>query len=153
MEKGQILVDGAATVSGELALGKKHKNRVVRLESWGKACDILVGKLTPHMENESLYALEDRLLRALLGILATSKETCLKLPIRGRDRVIDKKRKRGSNYNIEMIHVFILQKCEIKVGDKVASRHGNKGIVSKFLPTQDMPYLQDERLLTWSLTH
>nr|QTI91255.1 RNA polymerase beta subunit [Leuchtenbergia principis] len=216
IKKGQILADGAATVGGELALGKNvlvaympwegynfedavliserlvyediytsfhirkyeiqtyvtsqgpervtneiphlaahllrnlDKNGIVRLGSWVEAGDILVGKLTPQMEKESSYAPEDRLLRAILGIPATSKETCLKLPIGGRGRVIDvrwiqKKRKRGSNYNPEMIHVYILQKREIKVGDKVAGRHGNKGIVSKILPRQDMPYLQDGR--------
>nr|QTI91373.1 RNA polymerase beta subunit [Ferocactus setispinus] len=216
IKKGQILADGAATVGGELALGKNvlvaympwegynfedavliserlvyediytsfhirkytiqtyvtsqgpervtneiphlaahllrnlDKNGIVRLGSWVEAGDILVGKLTPQMEKESSYAPEDRLLRAILGIPATSKETCLKLPIGGRGRVIDvrwiqKKRKRDSNYNPEMIHVYILQKREIKVGDKVAGRHGNKGIVSKILPRQDMPYLQDGR--------
>lgn len=216
MKKGQILADGAATVGGELALGKNvfvaympwegynfedalliserlvyediytsfhirkyeiktymtsqgpervtneiphlaahllrnlDKNGIVRLGSWVEAGDILVGKLTPQMEEESSYAPEDRLLRAILGIPTTSKETCIKLPIGGRGRVIDvrwiqKKRKRGYNYNPEMIHVFILQKREIKVGDKVAGRHGNKGIVSKILPRQDMPYLQDGR--------
>ncbi|KAJ8436485.1 hypothetical protein Cgig2_000470 [Carnegiea gigantea] len=216
MKKRQILADGAATVGGELALGKNvlvaympwegynfedavliserlvyediytsfhirkyeiqtymtsqgpervtneiphlaahllrnlDKNGIVRLGSWVEAGDILVGKLTPQMEEESSYAPEDRLLRAILGIPTTSKETCLKLPIGGRGRVIDvrwiqKKRKRGYNYNPEMIHVFILQKREIKVGDKVAGRHGNKGIVSKILPRQDMPYLQDGR--------
>ena len=92
---------------------------------------------------------EDRLLRAILGIqVSTSKETCLKLPIGGRGRVIDVRwiqKKGGSNYNPETICVYILQKREIKVGDKVAGRHGNKGIISKILPRQDMPYLQDGR--------
>ncbi|QHN86218.1 DNA-directed RNA polymerase subunit beta [Arachis hypogaea] len=54
-------------------------------------------------------------------------------------------KKRGSNYNPETIRIYILQKREIKVGDKVAGRHGNKGIVSKILPRQDMPYLQNGR--------
>nr|WNG72105.1 RNA polymerase beta subunit [Mammillaria elongata] len=215
IKKGQILADGAATVGGELALGKnvlvaympwegynfedavliserlvyediytsfnirkyeiqtyvtsqgperltneiphlaahllRHldKNGIVRLGSWVEAGDILVGKLTPlKKKKKSSYAPEDRFLQAILGIPATSKETCLKLPIGGRGRVIDvrwiqKERKRGSIFNPEMIHVYILQKREIKVGDKVAGRHGNKGIVSKILPRQDMPYLQD----------
>nr|YP_010411737.1 RNA polymerase beta subunit [Lophophora diffusa]URP30831.1 RNA polymerase beta subunit [Lophophora diffusa] len=214
IKRGQILADGAATVGGELALGKnvlvaympwegynfedavliserlvyediytsfhirkyeiqtyltsqgpervtneiphleahllRHldKNGIVRLGSWVEAGDILVGKLTP--QKESSYPPADRFLRAVLNIPAKSKETCLKLPIGGRGRVIDvrwiqKKRKRGSNYNPEMIRVYILQKRKIKVGDKVAGRHGNKGIVSKILPRQDMPYLQDGR--------
>nr|YP_009441152.1 RNA polymerase beta subunit [Adenophora erecta]ARO35129.1 RNA polymerase beta subunit [Adenophora erecta] len=125
------------------------KNGLVMLGSWVEEGDILVGKLTPQMVNESAYAPEDRLLRAILGIeVSTSKETCLKLPIGGRGRVIDVRwiqKRVGSSYNPETIRVYISQKREIKVGDKVAGRHGNKGIISKILPRQDMPYLQDGR--------
>ncbi|GMN33178.1 hypothetical protein TIFTF001_041846, partial [Ficus carica] len=215
IKKGQILADGAATVGGELALGKNvlvaympwegynfedavlinerlvyediytsfhirkyeiqthvtshgperitneiphleahllrnlDKKGIVMLGSWVETGDILVGKLTPQIAKESSYAPEDRLLRAILGIqISTSKETCLKLPIGGRGRVIDVRwiqKKEGSSYNPETIRVYISQKREIKVGDKVAGRHGNKGIVSKILPRQDMPYLQDGR--------
>nr|YP_010457254.1 RNA polymerase beta subunit [Euonymus centidens]UUA68437.1 RNA polymerase beta subunit [Euonymus centidens] len=213
IKKGQILGDGAATVGGELTLGKNilvaympwegynsedavlisermvygdiytsfhirkyeiqahvtsqgseritneiphleahllrnlDKNGIVALGSWVETGDILVGKLTPQMAKESSYAPEDRLLRAILGIqVSSSKETCLKLPTGGRGRVIDVRwvqKKGGSDSNPEIIRVYILQKREIKVGDKVAGRHGNKGIVSKILPRQDMPYLQD----------
>nr|YP_010716741.1 RNA polymerase beta subunit [Zingiber neotruncatum]WDQ40637.1 RNA polymerase beta subunit [Zingiber neotruncatum] len=213
IKKGQILANGAATVGGELTLGKNvlvaympwegynfedavliserlvyediytsfhirkyeiqthmtsqgperitreiphleahllrnlDRNGVVMLGSWVETGDILVGKLRPQTANESSYAPEDRLLRAILGIqVSTAKETSLKLPIGGRGRVIDVRwiRKRGgSSYNLEMIRVYISQKREIKVGDKVAGRHGNKGIISKILPRQDMPYLQD----------
>ncbi|KAF4402738.1 hypothetical protein G4B88_010190, partial [Cannabis sativa] len=125
------------------------KKGVVMLGSWVETGDILVGKLMPQMAKESSYAPEDRLSRAILGIqISTSKETCLKLPIGSRGRVIDVRwiqKKGGSSYNPETIRVYISQKCEIKVGDKVAGRHGNKGIVSKNLPRQDMPYLQDGR--------
>nr|AKZ23838.1 RNA polymerase beta subunit [Androsace occidentalis] len=215
IKKGQILADGAATVGGELALGKNvvvaympwegynfedavliserlvfediytsfhirkyeiqthvtsqgpervtneiphleahllrnlDKNGIVMLGSWVETGDILVGKLTPQMVKESSYAPEDRLLRAILGIqVSMSKETCLKLPTGGRGRVIDVRwiqKKGGSSYNPEIIRVYILQNREIKVGDKVAGRHGNKGIISKILPIQDMPYLQDGR--------
>nr|UEE86286.1 RNA polymerase beta subunit [Paris tengchongensis] len=213
IKKGQILADSAATVSGELALGKNvlvahmpwegynsedavliserlvyediytsfhirkyeiqthvtsqgperitkeiphleahllrnlDRNGIVMLGSWIEAGDILVGKLTPQTANES--SPEDRLLRAILGIqVSTAKETSLKLPISvgGRGRVIDVRwiqKKGGSSYNSEIIRVYISQKREIKVGDKVAGRHGNKGIISKILPRQDMPYLQD----------
>lgn len=213
IKKGQILAEGAATVGGELALGKNvlvaympwegynfedavliserlvysdiytsfhirkyeiqthmtsqgleritneiphleahllrnlDRNGIVMLGSWVETGDILVGKLTPQATNESSYTPEDRLLRAILGIqVATAKETSLKLPIGGRGRVIDVRwiQKGGSfHYNPEMIRVYISQKREIKVGDKVAGRHGNKGIISKILPRQDMPYLQD----------
>nr|YP_009661346.1 RNA polymerase beta subunit [Amphilophium dusenianum]QBA69201.1 RNA polymerase beta subunit [Amphilophium dusenianum]QCT82597.1 RNA polymerase beta subunit [Amphilophium dusenianum] len=217
IKKGQILADGAATVGGELALGKNvlvaympwegynsedavliserlvyediytsfhirkyeipiyvtsegperitnkiphleahllrnlDKNGIVVLGSWVETGDILVGKLTPQMGEESSYAPEDRLVRAILGIqVSTSKETCLKLPIGSRGRVIDvrsipKMKKKGSIFHLETIRVYISQKREIKVGDKVAGRHGNKGIISKILPRQDMPYLQDGR--------
>lgn len=125
------------------------KNGIVILGSWVETGDILVGKLTPQMAKESSYSPEDRLLRAILGIqVSTSKETCLKLPTGGRGRVIDVRwiqKKGGSSYNPETIRIYILQKREIKVGDKVAGRHGNKGIVSKILSRQDMPYLQDGR--------
>nr|YP_009994042.1 RNA polymerase beta subunit [Corydalis inopinata]QNO35817.1 RNA polymerase beta subunit [Corydalis inopinata] len=120
------------------------RNGIVMLGSWVETGDILIGKLTPQMMQESSCAPEDRLLRAILGIqVATAKETCLKLPIGGRGRVIDVRwiRKRGDRP--EMIRVYISQKRAIKVGDKVAGRHGNKGIISKILPRQDMPYLQD----------
>nr|YP_010207400.1 RNA polymerase beta subunit [Strobilanthes medahinnensis]UAY85726.1 RNA polymerase beta subunit [Strobilanthes medahinnensis] len=215
IKRGQILADGAATVGGELSLGKNvlvaympwegynsedavligerlvyediytsfhirkyeiqthvtsqgperitneiphleahllrnlDKNGIVVLGSWVETGDILVGKLTPQIVKESSYAPEDRLLRAILGIqVSTSKETCLKLPIGGRGRVIDVRwigKKGGSSYNLETIRVYISQKREIKVGDKVAGRHGNKGVISRILPSQDMPYLQDGR--------
>nr|YP_010258953.1 RNA polymerase beta subunit [Chiloglottis cornuta]UIX23822.1 RNA polymerase beta subunit [Chiloglottis cornuta] len=123
------------------------RNGIVILGSWVETGDILVGKLTPQIANESSYVPEDRLLRAILGIqISTSKETSLRLPIGGRGRVIDVRwihRKGGSNSNSERIRVYISQKREIKVGDKVAGRHGNKGIISKILSRQDMPYLQD----------
>ncbi|KAL5551823.1 hypothetical protein UlMin_001999 [Ulmus minor] len=177
IKKGQILADGAATVGGELALGKNVLVAYMPWEGYNFEDAVLinerlvyrdiytsfhirkyeiqthvtshVGKLTPQMAKESSYAPEDRLLRAILGIqVSTSKETCLKLPIGGRGRVIDVRwiqKRGGSSYNPEMIRVYISQKREIKVGDKVAGRHGNKGIVSKILPRQDMPYLQDGR--------
>nr|AKZ30304.1 RNA polymerase beta subunit [Goodenia hassallii] len=218
IKKGQILAYGAATVGGELALGKNilvaympwegynfedavliserlvyediytsfhickyeiqtrmtsqgpekvtneiphleayllrnlDKNGIVVLGSWVETGDVLVGKLTPQNEKESSYHLEDQLFYDVLGIpVYTLKETCLKLPIGGRGLVIDvrwiQKKKKYESDSSYMIRVYILQKREIKVGDKVAGRHGNKGIISKILPRQDMPYLQDGRPL------
>ncbi|KAL3507637.1 hypothetical protein ACH5RR_033019 [Cinchona calisaya] len=130
IKKGQILADGAATVSGELSLEKNVLVAYMPWEGYNYEDAILISErlvyediytsfhirkyeihthVTSHsperMVNESSYAPEDRLLRAILGI----------------------------------------QKREIKVGDKVVGRHENKGIISKNLPRQDMPYLQDGR--------
>nr|YP_010760671.1 RNA polymerase beta subunit [Vaccinium floribundum]WEY34987.1 RNA polymerase beta subunit [Vaccinium floribundum] len=123
------------------------QNGIVMLGSWVSEGDILVGKLTPQMvTEESSYDPENRLLRAIFGIpVSTLKATCLKLPPRVSGRVIDVRWIEGYIYNPETIRVYILEKREIKVGDKVAGRHGNKGIISKILPRQDMPYLQDGR--------
>ncbi|KAJ6799000.1 RNA polymerase beta subunit [Iris pallida] len=127
------------------------RNGIMMLGSWIEASDILVGKLTPQTANESSYAPEDRLLRAILGIqVSTAKETSLKLPIGGRGRVIDVRwiqKNESFGYNPERIRVYISQKHEIKVGDKVAGRHGNKGIIFKILSRQDMPYLQNGTLI------
>uniref|UniRef100_A0A5P8G3D0 DNA-directed RNA polymerase subunit beta n=1 Tax=Linnaea borealis TaxID=77623 RepID=A0A5P8G3D0_LINBO len=151
----RVTSQGPERVTNEIPHLEAHllrnldKRGIVMLGSWVEAGDILVGKLTPQIVKESSSAPEDRLLRAILGIqVSTSKETCLKLPIGGRGRVIDVRwiqQNEGSGYNPEMIRVYILQKRQIKVGDKVAGRHGNKGIISKILPRQDMPYLQDGR--------
>nr|YP_010291616.1 RNA polymerase beta subunit [Scleria parvula]ULQ67623.1 RNA polymerase beta subunit [Scleria parvula] len=118
------------------------QNGIVILGSWVEAGDILVGKLTP---TEDAPFSEDRLLGALLGMEVSAEETSFKLPIGGRGRVIDVKwiEKNDPNGVLEVVCLYILQKRKIKVGDKVAGRHGNKGIISKILPRQDMPYLQD----------
>lgn len=123
------------------------KNGLVIPGSWVETGDVLVGKLTPQETEESLRAPEGKLLQAIFGIQVTNaKETCLKVPLNGKGRVIDviwiSKKENSSNYE-KIIHVYIAQKRKIQVGDKVAGRHGNKGIISKILPRQDMPYLQD----------
>ena len=92
---------------------------------------------------KSSYIAEARLLRAIFGLeVSTSKEISLKLPIGGRGRVIDVKWIQRDSLDI-MVRVYILQKREIKVGDKIAGIHGNKGIIQIFLPRQDISYLQD----------
>nr|YP_009531786.1 beta subunit of RNA polymerase [Leiosporoceros dussii]AXZ70935.1 beta subunit of RNA polymerase [Leiosporoceros dussii] len=115
--------------------------------SWVETGDVLVGKLTPQETEESLRAPEGKLLQAIFGIqVVTAKETCLKVPLGGRGRVIDIRwiyQEKTSTTYAEIVHVYILQRRKIQVGDKVAGRHGNKGIISKILPRQDMPYLQD----------
>nr|QYB21608.1 RNA polymerase beta subunit [Halocarpus bidwillii] len=125
------------------------ENGLVKLGSWIETGDVLVGKLTPHAAAESLYTPEERLLQAILGSeVSNARENCLKVPAGVRGRVIDVRwiRKQYSYWDYrEEVRVYILKKRKIKVGDKVAGRHGNKGIISIVLPRQDMPYLQNGR--------
>nr|YP_010701065.1 RNA polymerase beta subunit [Lomagramma matthewii]WCI21305.1 RNA polymerase beta subunit [Lomagramma matthewii] len=122
-------------------------NGLVKLGSWVEAGDALVGKLTPQEGADSSRAPEGRLLQAISGIqLVNARESCLKVPVGGRGRVIDVRwvyPEDDTSNDSEVIHIYILQKRKIQVGDKIAGRHGNKGIVSKILPRKDMPYLQD----------
>nr|YP_010466170.1 RNA polymerase beta chain [Haplopteris ensiformis]UQV94619.1 RNA polymerase beta chain [Haplopteris ensiformis] len=122
-------------------------NGLVRSGSWVEAGDVLVGKLTPLGTTNSSRVPEGRLLQAIFGIqLVNAKESCLKVPIGGRGRVIDVRwvyPEDDVTNNLGVIHIYILQRRKIQVGDKVAGRHGNKGIVSKIIPRQDMPYLQN----------
>nr|QKV47078.1 RNA polymerase beta subunit [Tectaria decurrens] len=122
-------------------------NGLVESGSWVEAGDALVGKLTPQEGADSSRAPEGRLLQAISGIqLVNARESCLKVPIGGRGRVIDVRwvyPEDDTSNDSEVIHIYILQKRKIQVGDKIAGRHGNKGIASKILPRQDMPYLQD----------
>ena len=123
------------------------ENGLVKLGSWVEAGDVLVGKLTPLDYLDTLGAPEGKLLQAIFGTDVTNaRETCLKVPVGFKGRVIDIKwvfHEEDLVNFADTIHIFILQKRKIQVGDKVAGRHGNKGIISKILPRQDMPYLQD----------
>nr|WKR35126.1 RNA polymerase beta subunit [Pleurozia subinflata] len=122
------------------------KNGFVLTGSWVETGDVLVGKLTPQETEETSRAPEGKLLQAIFGIqVSNSKETCLKVPIGGKGRVIDIRSiyQENNSNEAETIHVYILQRRKIQIGDKVAGRHGNKGIISKILPRQDMPFLQN----------
>nr|AOV84673.1 RNA polymerase b-subunit [Actinostachys pennula] len=122
-------------------------NGLVKLGSWVEAGDVLVGKLTPQEREISSRAPEGKSLQAIFGIrLANARESCSRVPAGGKGRVIDV----GWAYpdddilnDSEIIHIYILQERKIQVGDKIAGRHGNKGIVAKIPPRQDMPYAQD----------
>lgn len=125
---------------------------LVSVGSWVEPGDVLVGKLTPIEPQDQFRSPEGRLMQAIFGLQElTSKENCLKLPQGGKGRVIDLKivndQWLGDDNtiinHIKVVHVYILQKRRIQVGDKVAGRHGNKGIISKIMPKQDMPYMQD----------
>lgn len=125
---------------------------LVSIGSWVESGDVLVGKLTPIEPQDQFRSPEGRLMQAIFGLQElTSKENCLKVPPGGQGRVIDIRivnnqwltENNTTMSHIKVVHVYILQKRRIQVGDKVAGRHGNKGIISKILPKQDMPYMQD----------
>ena len=116
--------------------------------SWVESGDILVGKVTP--KGESDQPPEGKLLRAIFGEKAKDvRDTSLRVPNGGRGRILDVRiftREKGDELpagaNI-VIRVYVAQTRKIQVGDKMAGRHGNKGIISRILPRQDMPYLPD----------
>jgi DNA-directed RNA polymerase subunit beta len=125
---------------------------LVSIGSWVEPGDVLVGKITPIEPQDQFRSPEGRLMQAIFGLQElTNKESCLKVPSGGKGRVIDIRivnnqwftENNTTMSHIKVVHIYILQKRRIQVGDKIAGRHGNKGIVSKILPTQDMPYMQD----------
>jgi DNA-directed RNA polymerase subunit beta len=133
---------------GEYSLRKLDDNGIIVIGSWVEVGDILVGKVTP--KGESDQPPEGKLLRAIFGEKARDvRDTSLKIPNGGRGRVLDVRiftREKGDELptgaNI-VIRVYVAQSRKIQVGDKMAGRHGNKGIISRILPRQDMPYLPD----------
>ena len=124
------------------------QNGIVKVGAWVDSGDILVGKLTP--KGESDYPPEGKLLRAIFGGKSRDvRNTSLKLPHGTCGRVLDVKIFSRNNRDDlppgtdEVLKVYIAQTRKIQIGDKMAGRHGNKGIISKILPRQDMPYLKD----------
>nr|WCH56123.1 RNA polymerase subunit beta [Calliblepharis sp.] len=133
---------------GETALSLLDSNGIIAVGSWVNAGDILVGKITPKGEADQLP--EGKLLRAIFGEKARDvKDTSLRLPNAAKGRVVNIKvftRQKGDELppgTNAMIRVYVAQKRKIQVGDKMAGRHGNKGIISRILSKQDMPYLPD----------
>ncbi len=121
---------------------------VVRIGAEVAAGDILVGKITPKGETD--LSSEERLLRAIFGEKARDvKDTSLRLPNGAMGKVVDVKvlsRDNGDELPagvISQIYVAVAQLRKISVGDKMAGRHGNKGVISKIMPVEDMPYLED----------
>nr|QQP17265.1 RNA polymerase beta subunit [Selaginella exaltata] len=115
--------------------------------SWAEPGDVLVGKPAPRRDpgESSIRAPESNLPQAIFGIdITTVRETRLKVPAGGRGRIIDVKwiRREDTSSN-RVVHVYAPQKRETQVGDKVAGRHGNKGIIPKIMPRQDPPHPQD----------
>lgn len=133
---------------GDYSLRKLDDNGIIAIGSWVEVGDILIGKVTP--KGESDQPPEGKLLRAIFGEKARDvRDTSLRVPNGGRGRILDVRiftREKGDELptgaNI-VIRVYIAQTRKIQVGDKMAGRHGNKGIISRILPRQDMPYLPD----------
>ena len=125
---------------------------IIRIGAEVRAGDILVGKVTPKGETE--LTAEERLLRAIFGEKAREvRDTSLKVPHGESGIVVDAKVfKRENNDELspgvnESVRIYIAQKRKISVGDKMAGRHGNKGVVSRVLPVEDMPFLPNGRPL------
>ncbi|RMF23272.1 MAG: DNA-directed RNA polymerase subunit beta [Cyanobacteria bacterium J083] len=133
---------------GEDALRNLDEQGIIRIGAWVEAGDILVGKVTP--KGESDQPPEEKLLRAIFGEKARDvRDNSLRVPNGEKGRVVDVRvftREKGDELppgaNM-VVRVYIAQKRKIQVGDKMAGRHGNKGIISRILPIEDMPYLPD----------
>lgn len=134
--------------TSEYSLRKLDDNGIILPGSWVESGDILVGKVTPRGESDQPP--EGKLLKAIFGEKTRDvKDSSLRVPNGGKGRVLDIRiftREKGDELptgaNL-VIRVYIAQSRKIQVGDKMAGRHGNKGIISKILPRQDMPYLPD----------
>lgn len=137
---------------GEEGLRNLDDQGIIRIGAWVESGDILVGKVTP--KGESDQPPEEKLLRAIFGEKARDvRDNSLRVPNGEKGRVVDVRvftREKGDELppgaNM-VVRVYVAQKRKIQVGDKVAGRHGNKGIVSRILPVEDMPFLPDGRPL------
>ena len=137
---------------GEDALKDLDERGIIRIGAEVRAGDILVGKVTPKGETE--LTAEERLLRAIFGEKAREvRDTSLKVPHGAYGIIVDAKvftRENGDELAPgvnQTVRIYIAQKRKISVGDKMAGRHGNKGIVSRVLPVEDMPFLPNGRPL------
>ena len=137
---------------GDDALKNLDERGIIRIGAEVRAGDILVGKVTPKGETE--LTPEERLLRAIFGEKAREvRDTSLKVPHGAYGIVVDAKVFTRENSDelspgvSESVRIYIAQKRKIGVGDKMAGRHGNKGVVSRVLPVEDMPYLPNGRPL------
>ncbi len=132
----------------EESLGSLDEMGIIRIGAYVESGDILVGKVTP--KGESDQPPEEKLLRAIFGEKARDvRDNSLRVPSTERGRVVDVRiytREQGDELppgaNM-VVRVYVAQRRKIQVGDKMAGRHGNKGIISRILPREDMPYLPD----------
>lgn len=142
---------------GEMKLKDLDEDGIVRIGAEVRPNDILVGKITPKGEAE--LTPEERLLRSIFGEKARDvKDTSLRVPHGKKGRVIGVKvfsRDKGDlldSGTIKRIHITVAQLRNVSVGDKFAGRHGNKGVISRVLPEEDMPYTKDGRPIDIILT-
>ena len=133
---------------GEDALKDLDERGIIRVGAEVRPEDILVGKVTPKGETE--LTAEERLLRAIFGEKSREvRDTSLKVPHGEKGKIIDVKvfsRENGDELSPgvnHLVRVYVAQKRKILQGDKMAGRHGNKGVIAKVLPEEDMPYLED----------
>jgi len=132
----------------EDSLRQLDEQGIIRIGAWVESGDILVGKVTP--KGESDQPPEEKLLRAIFGEKARDvRDNSLRVPNGERGRVVDVRvftREQGDELppgaNM-VVRIYVAQKRKIQVGDKMAGRHGNKGIISRILPKEDMPFLED----------
>ncbi len=133
---------------GEDSLKDLDENGIIRIGAEVRPEDILVGKVTPKGETE--LTAEERLLRAIFGEKSREvRDTSLKVPHGEKGKIIDVKRFSRENGDElspgvnHLVRVYVAQKRKILQGDKMAGRHGNKGVIAKVLPEEDMPYTED----------
>jgi DNA-directed RNA polymerase subunit beta len=133
---------------GEDSLKDLDESGIIRIGAEVRPEDILVGKVTPKGETE--LTAEERLLRAIFGEKSREvRDTSLKVPHGEKGKIIDVKRFSRENGDElspgvnHLVRVYVAQKRKILQGDKMAGRHGNKGVIAKVLPEEDMPYLED----------
>ena len=136
----------------EDAITDLDEDGIIRIGAEVNATDILVGKVTPKGEND--LSAEEKLLRAIFGDKAREvRDTSLKVPHGETGIVVDVKeftRENGDELNpgvTKLVRVYIATKRKINVGDKMAGRHGNKGVISRILPEEDMPFLENGQSL------
>ena len=134
--------------AGEEALRDLDEDGIIRVGAEVGPGDVLVGKITPKGETE--LTAEEKLLRAIFGEKARDvKDTSLRVPHGGRGKVISVRAlSRGDGEELptgvnRLVRVWVAQTRKVTVGDKMAGRHGNKGVISRVLPVEDMPYLED----------
>jgi DNA-directed RNA polymerase subunit beta len=132
----------------ESSTSQLDRNGIIVIGAWVESGDILVGKITPKGESDQLP--EGKLLRAIFGEKTRDvRDSSLRLPNAAKGRIVNIRvftRRKGDELppgTNAIIRVYVAQKRKIQVGDKMAGRHGNKGIISRILPRQDMPYLPD----------